>query len=704
MSSTITALSAGTTYVARVTAIDAEGNESACSGSASGVAEPDFSVTPSTTTSFGSVAVGSTADRTFTVQNTSTMTLSGAASVAAPYSILSGSPFSLDAGSSQTVTVRFQPTASGTFAGNVNFTVDADTISRAVSGSGTGTGGTTVTLSVAKSGSGAGTVTSAPAGINCGATCSRSFALGTALTLTATPAAGSVFAGWTGACSGTGSCAVTVNATTTATATFNLAGPSSPPGEPDLPRVTLLSADPGGVTFALAWTPGTGATSYAYTAAFSDGIAAQQGTVTAPSLQLRMPYHASGAAAVGFICVQSLNAAGQSSSQSCASFQVPARGTAPAPVTLSVTKNGSGSGTVTTAPAGINCGAICSQSIVPGTALTFTATPAAGSVFAGWTGACSGTGSCSITVNLAATATATFNLVAPPSPPGEPDLPRVTLLSADFGGVTFALAWTPATGATSYAYTAAFSDGTAAQQGTVTAPSGQLRMPYHASGAAAVGFICVRSLNAAGQTSSPSCNAFQVPARGTAPAPVTLSVTKNGSGSGTVTTAPAGINCGAICSQSIVPGTALTLTATPAAGSVFAGWTGACSGTGSCSITVNLAATATATFNLVAPPSPPGEPDLPRVTLLSADSGGVTFALAWTPGTGATSYAYAAAFSDGAAAQQGTVTTPSLQLRMPYHASGAAAVGFVCVQSLNAAGQTSSPACNAFQVPAGLGG
>ena len=194
------------------------------------------------------------------------------------------------------MTVRFQPTASGTFAGNVNFTVDADTISRAVSGSGTGTGGTTATLSVAKSGSGTGTVTSAPAGINCGVTCSRSFALGTALTLTATPAAGSVFAGWTGACSGTGSCAVTVNATTTATATFNLAGPSSPLGEPDIPSVTLLSADFSGATFAVIWTPGTGATSYASTAAFSDGTAAQQGTVTAPSLQLRMPYHASGAA------------------------------------------------------------------------------------------------------------------------------------------------------------------------------------------------------------------------------------------------------------------------------------------------------------------------------------------------------------------------------------------------------------------------
>jgi hypothetical protein len=280
-----------------------------------------------------------------------------------------------------------------------------------------------------------------------------------------------------------------------------------------MPGVTLLSADFSGATFAVAWTPGTGATSYAYSAAFSDGTAAQQGTVTAPSLQLRMPYHASGAAAVGFICVQSLNAAGQRSSQSCATFQVPARGTAPAPVTLSITKNGSGSGTVTTAPAGITCGAICSQSIVPGTALTLTATPAAGSVFAGWTGACSGIGSCAVTVNATTTATATFNLAGPSSPPDAPDIPGVTLLSADFSGATFAVAWTPGTGATSYAYTAAFSDGTAAQQGTVTTPSVQLRMPYHASGAAAVGFICVRSLNAAGQTSSPACNAFQVPAR-----------------------------------------------------------------------------------------------------------------------------------------------------------------------------------------------
>ena len=61
-----------------------------------------------------------------------------------------------------------------------------------------------------------------------------------------------------------------------------------------------------------------------------------------------------------------------------------------------------------------------------------------------------------------------------------------------------------------------------------------------------------------------------------------LAVTKQGSGSGTVTSSPAGILCGAACLASYVHGTVVTLTATPAAGSVFAGWTGACTGTGAC--------------------------------------------------------------------------------------------------------------------------
>src|SRR5438876_1888010 len=70
--------------------------------------------------------------------------------------------------------------------------------------------------------SGLGTVMSSPAGITCGATCSAPFDYNTAVTLTATPATGSTFTGWGGACTGTDGCTVTMTAATTVTATFTL--------------------------------------------------------------------------------------------------------------------------------------------------------------------------------------------------------------------------------------------------------------------------------------------------------------------------------------------------------------------------------------------------------------------------------------------------------------------------------------------------
>jgi hypothetical protein len=138
VSNRLTGLVANTTYFARVTAVDGSGNESACSGAASGVAHTDVTVTPTTTVSFGSAATGTTVDRSFTVQNTSGASLSGSASVGAPYRILSGSPFTLAANATATVVVRFQPTSAGTFATNVNFSAAGDTLSRALSGSATG--------------------------------------------------------------------------------------------------------------------------------------------------------------------------------------------------------------------------------------------------------------------------------------------------------------------------------------------------------------------------------------------------------------------------------------------------------------------------------------------------------------------------------------------------------------------------------------
>ena len=82
----------------------------------------------------------------------------------------------------------------------------------------------------------------------------------------------------------------------------------------------------------------------------------------------------------------------------------------------------------------------------------------------------------------------------------------------------------------------------------------------------------------------------------------TLTVSKSGTGTGTVTSSPAGISCGATCSADFDKGTTVTLSAAAGSGSSFAGWSGACSGTASCSVTVDAAKSVTATFKKKPPP------------------------------------------------------------------------------------------------------
>jgi Divergent InlB B-repeat domain len=67
---------------------------------------------------------------------------------------------------------------------------------------------------------GGGTVTSTPAGISCGTECGAQFDANTTVTLAATPAKGSRFLGWQGACSGTRRCTVTLTANRSLTARF----------------------------------------------------------------------------------------------------------------------------------------------------------------------------------------------------------------------------------------------------------------------------------------------------------------------------------------------------------------------------------------------------------------------------------------------------------------------------------------------------
>jgi hypothetical protein len=111
----------------------------------------------------------------------------------------------------------------------------------------------------------------------------------------------------------------------------------------------------------------------------------------------------------------------------------------------------------------------------------------------------------------------------------------------------------------------------------------------------------IRAFNTAGDS------AYTNEACGTTPQVFNLSVVRAGGGSGAVTSSPAGINCGTTCSASFNQGTPVTLTASPAAGSTFAGWSGGgCSGTGTCTVTLTAATSVTATFQMQPPAAPGG--------------------------------------------------------------------------------------------------
>jgi Divergent InlB B-repeat domain len=84
------------------------------------------------------------------------------------------------------------------------------------------------------------------------------------------------------------------------------------------------------------------------------------------------------------------------------------------------------------------------------------------------------------------------------------------------------------------------------------------------------------------------------------------------SGSGTVTSSPAGINCPSACRMTVATGTKVTLTATPSAGYAFSKWTGSCAGTSkTCAVLMTTNKTVNAWFVVKSPPPPPPPPGPP---------------------------------------------------------------------------------------------
>ena len=153
---------------------------------------------------------------------------------------------------------------------------------------------------------------------------------------------------------------------------------------------------------------------------------------------------------------------------------------------LSVSLTGSGGGTISSSPPGISCGQTCTASFNSGTTVTLTATPNSGNTFLGWSGACTGTGPCQVSLSGASTVSATFTQLVP--------------------------------------------------------------------------------------------------------------LTVSEQGSGTVTSSPPGINCPQTCSAGFTSGTTVTLAAVGNNGNNFDGWSSPCSGTNTCTVTLNSPTSVEASF------------------------------------------------------------------------------------------------------------
>ena len=255
-------------------------------------------------------------------------------------------------------------------------------------------------------------------------------------------------------------------------------------------------------------------------------------------------------------------------------LQVGAGVPAPLQYSLGVGRSGTGSGSV--AGSGIDCGATCSVTLEAGSSATLNATPAADSLFAGWSGAgCAGTGTCSVTLNDAdAYVTALF------------DKKQFTLSAAKAGSGTGKVSGNGIDcGSTC---SATLDIGTPVSL-SATPDAGMVFSGW--SGACTGTGACSFTL-----TANATATATFAPAPAPAPSKYTLSVVKSGSGS--VTSKPSGISCGTLCSASFSSGTSVTLTAKPSSRKVvFAGWTGACSGTAlTCKVTMNANQSVTATF------------------------------------------------------------------------------------------------------------
>jgi uncharacterized repeat protein (TIGR02543 family) len=240
---------------------------------------------------------------------------------------------------------------------------------------------------------------------------------------------------------------------------------------------------------------------------------------------------------------------------------------------LTVNKSGTGSGTVTSNPAGINCGATCVFAYASGQSVTLTPTPASGYDFSSWSGACTGSEACIVSMDAAKSVTANFTAI----PAGSSVL---SVTKTGLGSVTSLPVGIDCSGICN----AAFANGT-----SVTLTAAPVTGYYFAGwgGACSGQGTCTLTINS-NQTAT--ANFAQIPSGNPL---LTITVT----GGGTVATNPSGMTCSSTCSYPFPTGTAVSLIPSANTGQTFMGWTGeGCIGRSSCLITMDSPKTVGATF------------------------------------------------------------------------------------------------------------
>jgi NOL1/NOP2/fmu family ribosome biogenesis protein len=388
---------------------------------------------------------------------------------------------------------------------------------------------------------GQGTVTSTPGGISCPGDCAESYDAATVVTISAAPAPGWAFSGWSGDCAGASTpLPVMMTGAKSCTATF-IQLPNSlnvtVNGQGTVASNPLGISCPGDCTEI--YLSGTVVTLTA-TPASGWGLLQWSGDCAGTSPTTQVTIDSSKACTATFIQIAH---------------------------SLNVGINGQGS--VASNPAGIACPGDCTEPYAPGSIVTLTAAPSGGWAFAGWTGDCTGTNlSTQVTMNALRLCTATFTRL--------PNSLAVTLIGQ--GTVTSNPAGINCPGDCDQQY-----------------PSGTIAT---LSATPVVGWAFTGwSGDCAGTVSSFPVTMDAAKACTATFTQLSHALNVSVNGQGTVGSSPTGIACPADCTETYLSGTSVTLTAAPSGGWAFSGWSGNCTGTSpTASLTMDAVKSCTATF------------------------------------------------------------------------------------------------------------